>query len=188
MGLHGIQQEFENRPTLLGASGSHRPDAFAQSAAFLAPRPLSNPPVDDHKANRLFGQIVGRLDPRRGHEAEVCRAMLAKALGQVAGVFRVRHAGRARPEHLFPCRFQRLPKPRCRQLLAAVDHRALPAAVKDLWWRSRRNDEEATPSSHWRMSGELASIIDPLLQEQCRANRLSSIANSLLFTRTSPSV
>ena len=48
--------------------------------------------------------------------------MLAKAFGQIAGMFRVRYASRARPEHLLPCRFQRLLKARRRHLLAAMDH------------------------------------------------------------------
>ena len=81
MGLDGIQQKLKRRTTLLGATGDHRPDALAPSTAFLAPRPLRNPPVDHHKANRLFRQVVGRLDPRRGDEAEVRRSMLAKAPG-----------------------------------------------------------------------------------------------------------
>jgi hypothetical protein len=40
------------------------PDPFPPAAAFFAARPLGNMPVDHHKTNRLFRQIVRRIDAR----------------------------------------------------------------------------------------------------------------------------
>ena len=67
-------------------------------------------------ARLLVGSIPGVVTKRK----YAC-AMLAKAFGQVAGMFRVRHTDRARPKHLVPCRFQRLLKTRRSHRLAAVD-------------------------------------------------------------------
>ena len=89
MSLNRVQQELKDRATLLGAGGDHRPDPLAPAAAFLAPRPLGDLPVDHHEANRLFGQVVRRLDARRGDEAEVRFPVLAEPFRQVLGVFRV---------------------------------------------------------------------------------------------------
>ena len=135
-----IEQELKGRATLLGASRNHCPDALAPPATFFAPRPLGNPSVDHHKANRLFGQVVGRLDPRRGDEAEIRGAMFAKALGQVAGMFRVWYAGRAGPEHLLPRCFQRFLKTCRSHLLAAVDYgKQFPQRFAEPLAAARRN-------------------------------------------------
>jgi len=71
MSLHRVEQELEDRATLLGAGGDHCPDTLAPPTAFLAGRPLRDMPVDHHEMNRLFRQVVRRVDARRGDEAEV---------------------------------------------------------------------------------------------------------------------
>jgi len=42
MSLYRVEQELEDRTTLLGASGDHGPDPFAPVTALLAARPLGN--------------------------------------------------------------------------------------------------------------------------------------------------
>jgi len=54
MSLQRVEQELEDRTTLLGASRDHRPDPFAPPTAFLAPRPPGDVPVAYHKTNRPF--------------------------------------------------------------------------------------------------------------------------------------
>ena len=70
MSMNRVQKKLKDRTVLLGAGGNDRPNPLAPAAAGLAPRPLGNAPVDHHEANRLFGQVVGRLDARRGDEPE----------------------------------------------------------------------------------------------------------------------
>ncbi len=93
MSLHRVEQARKDRTTLLDASGDHRPDAFAPAAAFFASRPLRDVPVNDDEANRLLRQVIGRVDTRRRDEAEVRFPVFAEPFGQVACMFRVRHAG-----------------------------------------------------------------------------------------------
>ncbi len=45
-----------------GAGADHGSDSFAPAAAFLAPSPLRDVPVAHHEPNRLFRQVVPRVD------------------------------------------------------------------------------------------------------------------------------
>ena len=74
------------------------------------------------KSDRLFRQIVRRLDARRGDEAEVRFPVLAEPLRQILSVIALGHAGGGDLQHLLPGRFQPLLKPCRRHLLAPVDH------------------------------------------------------------------
>ena len=62
MSLYRVEQELKDLATLLGAGGDRRPDPFAPPAAFLASRPLRDVPVDHDEANRLFCQVIRRVD------------------------------------------------------------------------------------------------------------------------------
>ncbi len=76
-------KEFEHRTALLGARGDGRPDAFAPLSARRASRALGDFAVDDDKANRLFGEVIRRINSRRRDEFEVGLSVLAKALSDV---------------------------------------------------------------------------------------------------------
>src|SRR5664280_2389065 len=121
MSMNRVQNKLESRTTLLGAGGDDRPNPLAPAAAGLAPRSLRNPPVDYHEADRLFRQVVGRLDARRGDEAEVRLSMLMKAFGQILGWPSGWHTSGCRLHHLLPCRLQRLLESGDRHLLAAMN-------------------------------------------------------------------
>ena len=62
VGSDGFKEELKNRTALLGASGDCRPDPLEPAPSSFASRALGYVSVDDHEANRLLGQIVGRLD------------------------------------------------------------------------------------------------------------------------------
>ena len=79
-------EKVEHAAALLDAGGNHCPDALAPALARFATRALSDTPVDDHKADRLFGQVIGRLDAGCGDESEVGLTVLAKPVGQILGV------------------------------------------------------------------------------------------------------
>src|SRR5436190_17864762 len=76
--MHGGAQEVPYRTALLHTTGDHRPDPFAPALPRRAARSLRDMPVDHHETDGLLRQVVGRLDPRRRHEAKVRLAMLAK--------------------------------------------------------------------------------------------------------------
>ena len=63
------------------------------------PRSLRDEPIDHHKANRLFRQIVRRLHSGRRYKREISLAVLAKASGHVLRVTPLRHVVQARPQH-----------------------------------------------------------------------------------------
>ena len=62
MRLDRFQQEIEHRSTLLRAGGDGGPDPLAPASAGFAARALRNPAIDHHEADRLFRQVVRRLD------------------------------------------------------------------------------------------------------------------------------
>ena len=62
-------EKVEHAAALLDAGGDHRPDSLTPALARFAARALGNAPVDDHKPNRLFCQVVGRLDAGSGDES-----------------------------------------------------------------------------------------------------------------------
>ena len=55
----------------------------SQRLARFAPRSLGDVPVDDHKANGLLGQVIGRLDAGRRDKPDVPRAVFLEATGKV---------------------------------------------------------------------------------------------------------
>ena len=81
----GLTEELEHRAALLSTGGDRGPDALTPSSAPFAPRPLGDESIDDHEAHGLLGQIVRRLDPRRGDEPEVCFSMKSKPVRHVLG-------------------------------------------------------------------------------------------------------
>ena len=64
-------EKVEHAAALLDAGGDHRPGSLTPALARFAARALGDAPVDDHEADRLFGQVVGRLDAGCGDESEV---------------------------------------------------------------------------------------------------------------------
>ena len=121
-GTDGFEEEIKNRATLLGASGDDRPDPLEAMLASFTSRALGYVSVDDHEANRLLGQIVGRLDARRCYKPDVTRTVFLEATGEIC---RLRCTGHA----LDGCSTQRLAKEfqrGCERLgfgeVAAMDH------------------------------------------------------------------
>ena len=51
-------EKVEHATALLDAGGDHRPDSLTPALARFAARALGDASVDDHEANRLFGQVV----------------------------------------------------------------------------------------------------------------------------------
>ena len=81
MRQYRLSKELEYIEAALRAGGDRCPDSFAPISARLAASALRDPAVDDHESNRLFRQIVGRLDGGRGDEAEVTVAVFQKSVG-----------------------------------------------------------------------------------------------------------
>ena len=79
----GFKDELKNRTALLGASGDGRPDPLEPAPPGFAPRALGYVPVDDHEANRLLGQVVGRLDAGCRDKPDVARAVFPKAASEI---------------------------------------------------------------------------------------------------------
>ncbi len=70
----GLDRRLQKRPHRTArprAGRQHRPDPLAPALSGLASRPLRDVAVDHHEADRLFRQVVRRLDPRSGHEPEI---------------------------------------------------------------------------------------------------------------------
>ena len=82
-GANGFEKEIENRATLLGAGRDDCPDPFEPALASFASRSLRYMSVDDHEANGLLGQIVGRLDAGRCDKPDVTLAVFLEATGEV---------------------------------------------------------------------------------------------------------
>ena len=98
MSPEGFLQKLHRIPARLFAGGDCCPDALAPLAAVFAARALRNFPVQDHEANCLFGQIVGRVDAGRGDEVEESFAVLAKP---TCHVLRLARRG-GPPWHFYP--------------------------------------------------------------------------------------
>ena len=82
-GGHRAVQIVKHALAMLGAGGDRGPDPFQPLAAGLTAAALGHAAVDDHKPNRLFRQIVGRLHARCGDKSQVFASMLMKSLGEV---------------------------------------------------------------------------------------------------------
>ncbi len=72
-GADGGEQEIIGGFLLPPAGGDDGPEAFAGRTAFDAAGALGDHAVDHHKADRLFGRIVGRVDAGGGDEADCSR-------------------------------------------------------------------------------------------------------------------
>jgi hypothetical protein len=71
VGVEGVAEKVKDTAILLAAGGDHRPDAFPPTLAAFAARPLRDVTVDHEVSNRLFRQVVRRLNPRRRQEKKV---------------------------------------------------------------------------------------------------------------------
>src|SRR4051794_33979624 len=87
----GFEEELKDRTALLGASGDRRPDPLQPAASGFASRALGYVSVDDHEANRLLGQIVGRLDAGGRDESDVACTVFPKATSEIGRVRCVGH-------------------------------------------------------------------------------------------------
>ena len=67
-GAYCFQDELKGGSALKLAGGQHGPEALAGGAAAGAARALSDKAIDDHKAQGLFGGVVGGLQSGRGDE------------------------------------------------------------------------------------------------------------------------
>ena len=83
-----MAKELEYVEATLRAGGDGCPDSFAPISARFAASALRDAAVDHDESNRLFRQIVRRLDARRGDEAEVTIAVLQETVGHVLGFVR----------------------------------------------------------------------------------------------------
>ena len=128
VGVYCTLNEIEDGPSLLGATGHSRPDAFGPPAPGCATSALRDAPVDHHKSDRLLGQIVGRCNTRRGDETEVGVPVSAKTIGHISCL-----GAHGRPlcrgHKSTPLPFQRLLKPILAHALAPVNHPEHPAQV-----------------------------------------------------------
>ncbi len=78
------------------------PNALAPIAALFATSALRDFAIENHEPNRLFGQIIGRIDARRGDELEERRAVLAKPPCHISCLARRGHPVRGLGENRFP--------------------------------------------------------------------------------------
>ena len=86
MRFNRFQHELEGRSALLRAGGDGGPDTLAPATPGFATCALRDPAVDNHEADRLFRQVVCRLDARCGDETEVRLAVLMEAFSQILRV------------------------------------------------------------------------------------------------------
>ena len=83
MGEERFLKKLRQVAARLFAGRQRGPDAFTPLMALLAARASGDFSVENHEPNCLFGQIVGRVDARRGDELEKRGAVLAKPIGHV---------------------------------------------------------------------------------------------------------
>ena len=83
-----LVKELECIEAALCTCGKRCPDSHAPISARFAAGALRDPAVDHDESNRLFRQIVRRLDARRRDEAEVTVAVLQKTVDHVLGFVR----------------------------------------------------------------------------------------------------
>ena len=102
MGEERFLQELHQVAASLFAGRDRSPNTFAPLAAFFATCALRDFPVENHKPNCLFGQIVGRVDTRCSNELEKRVAVLAKPLCHILRLTRRRNPLRRLGENRFP--------------------------------------------------------------------------------------
>ena len=66
VGTEGLMQVLEDATVLLATGGHGRPDALAPASSAFATCALGHMAVLDHEADGLLGQVVRRLQARRG--------------------------------------------------------------------------------------------------------------------------
>lgn len=77
-------QESHQVATGLPASRDCRPDRLTPPATLFAARPLRDFSIEHNESNRLFGQIVGRVDARCRNELKERVAVVAEPLRHVS--------------------------------------------------------------------------------------------------------
>ena len=106
---------------LRGAIALRQPLAPALPA--LAAGALGQTAMDGHEADRLFGQVVCRIDRRLGDEAEVTVVMIDEPIGQVGRLTGVGQLNDRIADQGVADRGQRFAKASLRgKLFAAMDH------------------------------------------------------------------
>src|SRR5512137_2031673 len=86
-----VIEKLKKITTSLSTRGNDGPDPFAPLTARFTSSALSDAPVNDHKPNRLFRQVIRGLNRWRGDELEVLGSMLFKAFRHIPGLLRVRN-------------------------------------------------------------------------------------------------
>ena len=81
-----ILKELPAGSALLFAGGQYRPDAGIPLSAHHRAASLSNSPVNNSLADRLFGGIIGRRHGRVKQKSEHVITMLAETPGQRSGL------------------------------------------------------------------------------------------------------
>ena len=102
MGEERFLKELHQVATGLFAGRDRRPNAFVPIAALLATSALCDFSIKNHEPNRLFSQIVGRVDTWRGDELEERRAVLAKPLCHISRLARRGNPVRGLGKNRFP--------------------------------------------------------------------------------------
>ena len=102
MSLDRLAYKIECVSVLAGTSRQYSPDAFAPGSALFAASALRNIAVYDNKANRLFSEIIGRFNARRGNKLEISIAVFTETIGKILSLTTVwninqRRTGTAMP-------------------------------------------------------------------------------------------
>ena len=103
----GFKDELKNRTALLGASGDRRPDPLEPAPSSFAPRALGYVSVDDHEANRLLGQVVGRLEAGCRDKPDVACTVFPKATSEIGRLRCAGHVHDGRSTQRLAQQFQR---------------------------------------------------------------------------------
>ena len=90
-GFDSPEEELKSRCVVDCAGCHYRPDALTPSVAGSAAGALCDESVDDHEADGLLRDVVGRVDARSGDESEVCGAVLVESFRDVDGGFMFRN-------------------------------------------------------------------------------------------------
>ncbi len=102
MGEERFLKELDQVAARLFAGRQRGPDAFTPLTALLAARALGDFAVEYHEPNCLFGQIIGRIDARRGDDLEERGAVLAKPVCHVLRLARGGNPAGRLGEHNVP--------------------------------------------------------------------------------------
>ena len=81
-----VDEELHGGSALLSAGGQNSPDAFGPALAYLAASALCDAPIDDHKTQSLFCEVIRWFDTRGGDELKVGLPMLLESCGDGLGL------------------------------------------------------------------------------------------------------